>query len=77
MINKNMTGWKGSDQGHNLPGIWDSRYQDDSSDPRDLTASRSNPVKHGIAKINITPNMRTNCIIIIYTLLRDRGNENH
>jgi hypothetical protein len=64
------------DQGHNLPGTWDSRYQGDSSDPRDLTASRSNTNKHGIVKINITPNIRTNLIIMIYALLRDRGFEN-
>jgi hypothetical protein len=32
----------------------------------DLTASRSNINKHGIYKINITPNIRTNYIIIIY-----------
>jgi hypothetical protein len=37
------------DQGHNLSGTWDSSYQGDSSDPRDL-ASRSNTNKHGIDK---------------------------
>jgi hypothetical protein len=58
MINKNMTGLKGSDQGHNLPGTWDSRYQGDSSDPRDLIVSRSNTNKHGMDKINITPIIR-------------------
>jgi hypothetical protein len=30
-------------------------YQNDSSDPHDLTASRSSTNKHGIDKINITP----------------------
>jgi hypothetical protein len=45
------------DQGHNLPGTWDSSYQGDSLDPRDRTASRSNASKHGIDKINITPNI--------------------
>jgi hypothetical protein len=44
------------DQGHNLPDTWESRYQDDFLDPRDLTASRSNTNRHGIDKINITPN---------------------
>jgi hypothetical protein len=39
-----------------------------SSDPRDLTANRSNTNKHGIGKINITPNIRTNYAVIIYTL---------
>jgi hypothetical protein len=48
-----------------------------SSDSLDLTTSRSIINKHGIDKINITPNIRTNCIIIIYTLLRDRGFENY
>jgi hypothetical protein len=42
-----------------------------------LTASRSNTNEHGIDKINITPNIGTYFIIMIYTLLRDRGNENH
>jgi hypothetical protein len=59
-------------QGHNLPDTWDSRYQDDSLDPRDVTASRSNTNKQGIDKINITPNISTNWILIIYALLRDR-----
>jgi hypothetical protein len=36
---------------------------------RGVTVSRSNTGKHGIGKINITPNIRTNCIIIIYVLL--------
>jgi hypothetical protein len=40
---------------------------------RNLTASRSNTNKHGIDKINITLNIRINCVIIIYALLRDRG----
>jgi hypothetical protein len=44
---------------------------------RDLTASRSNTDKHGIDKINITPNIRISCVIIIYALLRDRGFANH
>jgi hypothetical protein len=42
---------------------------------RDLTASRSNTNKHGIYMINITPKIRIDGIIIIYALLRDRGNE--
>jgi hypothetical protein len=63
------------DQGHKLPGTWDSTYQGDSSDPRDLTASRSNTIKHGIDKIIITPNIRTNWIIMNYAKLRDRGIE--
>jgi hypothetical protein len=65
------------DQGHNLPGTWDSSYQGDSSDHCDLTASRSNTNKHGIDKINITPNIRTYNINRIYALLRDRGIENY
>jgi hypothetical protein len=44
---------------------------------RVLTTKRSNTDKHGIDKINITPNIITNCIIIIYASLRDRGFENH
>jgi hypothetical protein len=48
------------DQGHNVPGTWDSSYQGDSLDPRDLAASRSNTNRHGIDKINITPNIITN-----------------
>jgi hypothetical protein len=44
---------------------------------RVLTAKRSNIDKHGICKINITPNIGIHCIIIIYASLRDRGNENH
>jgi hypothetical protein len=36
MTLKNIIGYK-SGQGHNLPGTWDSSYQGDSSDPRDLT----------------------------------------
>jgi hypothetical protein len=32
---------------------------------------------HSIAKINITPNIRTNCIIIIYTLKQNPRNRNH
>jgi hypothetical protein len=43
----------------------------------DLTTSRSNTDKHGIGKINITPNIRINCVIIIYASLRDRGFENY
>jgi hypothetical protein len=48
---------------------------------RVLTAKRSNTDKQGIGKINITPNIRINCIIIIYAIiiyvsLRDRGFEN-
>jgi hypothetical protein len=45
---------------------------------RALTASHSNTNKHGIDIINITPNIRIDHgidIIIIYALLRDRGNE--
>jgi hypothetical protein len=33
---------------------------------RNLAASRSNTNKHCICKINITPNISTNCIIIFY-----------
>jgi hypothetical protein len=35
MTLKNIIGYK-SGQGHNLPSIWDSSYQGDSSDPRKL-----------------------------------------
>jgi hypothetical protein len=58
-------------------GTCDSSFQGDSSDPRDLSASRSNTNKHDIDKINIIPNIRTYCIIMIYALLRDRGIENY
>jgi len=44
---------------------------------RVLTAKRSNTDKHGIGKMNITSNIRSNCIIIIYALIWDRGLENH
>jgi hypothetical protein len=64
------------DQGHNLPGTWDSSYPGDSSDPRD-SASRTNTNKHGIGKINITPYISTNWIIMIYVKLQDRGIKNH
>jgi hypothetical protein len=56
MTLKNIIEYK-SGQEHNLHGTWDSSYHGDSSDPRDRTASRSNTNKHGIDKINITPNM--------------------
>jgi hypothetical protein len=36
---------------------------------RVLTAKRSNTDKHGICKINITPNIRINYVIIIYASL--------
>jgi hypothetical protein len=36
---------------------------------RVLTTKRSNTEKHGIGKINITPNIRINCTIITYALL--------
>jgi hypothetical protein len=76
MTLKNIIGYK-SGQGHNLPGTWDSSYQSDASDPRDPTAKRNNIDKHGIDKINITPNISTNWIIMIYAKLRDRGIENY
>jgi hypothetical protein len=58
---------------------WDLRFQVPgwSSDSRDLTASRSNTNKYVIDKINITSNIRTNYIIIIYALLRGRGIEKY
>ena len=43
---------------------------------RVLTAKRSNTDKHGIGKINITSNIRINCVIIIYALVRDSRNMN-
>jgi hypothetical protein len=76
MTLKNIIGYK-SGQGHNLPDTWDSSYQGDSSDPRDLIASRSNTNKHGKDKINMTPNISRNWIIMIYAKLRDRGLENY
>jgi hypothetical protein len=50
---------------------WDSRFQvpGGSSDSRNLAANRSNTNKHSIGKINITPNISTNCIIMFYALL--------
>jgi hypothetical protein len=39
---------------------------------RNLAASRSNTDKHDIDKINITPNIRIYCVIMIYAMLRDR-----
>jgi hypothetical protein len=36
---------------------------------RNLAANRSNTNKHSIGKINITPNISTNCIIIFFVLL--------
>jgi hypothetical protein len=64
-------------QGHNLSVTWDSNYKGDSSDPRNLTASRSNTSWHGIDKINITPNISTNWTIMTYMKLQDRELENH
>jgi hypothetical protein len=66
-----------SGQGHNLPRTQDSRYQLALQMIRDLTTKCSNTNRHGIGKINITPNIRTNRVIIIYAMLRDRGFENH
>jgi hypothetical protein len=42
---------------------------------RVLTAKRSNIDKHGIGKINITPNIIINYIIMIYVKLRDHRNK--
>jgi hypothetical protein len=42
------------------------RYQLGLQVTRNLAATRSNTNKHGIGKINITPNIRTNCIIMFY-----------
>jgi hypothetical protein len=44
---------------------------------RVLTAKRRNTDKDGIGKINITPNIRINCVIIFYTPIRDRRNKNY
>jgi hypothetical protein len=46
-------------------------------DKINLAAIRSNTNKHGIGKINSTTNISTNCIIIFYASLRDRGFENY
>jgi hypothetical protein len=58
-------------------GLEISMYQLALQVTRDLAAKRSNTNKHGIGKINITPNIRINYVIIIYATLRDRGFENH
>jgi hypothetical protein len=42
------------------------RYQLGLQVTRHLAATRSNTNTHGIGKINITPKIRTNCIIMIY-----------
>jgi hypothetical protein len=55
----------------------DSRYQDDLQMTGNLAASRSNTNKHGIGKINITPNISTKCIIIFYVMLRECEFENY
>jgi hypothetical protein len=44
---------------------------------QNLAASRSNTNKHGIGKINITPNIGTNHVRIIYVILRERRFLNH
>jgi hypothetical protein len=44
---------------------------------RNLIATRSNTDKYGIGKINITPNMRTNYIVIFYASQLDRRFKNH
>jgi hypothetical protein len=44
---------------------------------RVLTASRSNSNKHGIGKINITPNISTKYILIIYMMKYDHRNKNY
>jgi hypothetical protein len=66
-----------SDQGHNLPEIQDFQATGCSSDSHNLAANHSNTHKHGIGKINITPNISTNCIIIFYAMLREREFENY
>jgi hypothetical protein len=75
MIIKNIIGYK-VDKGTTclaleIPGK--TCFSDDTC-PR---ASRSNTNKHGIDKINITPDIRTYYKIMIYALLRDRGIENY
>jgi hypothetical protein len=53
------------------------RYQLGIQDSRNLAAKRSNTNKHSIGKINITPNIGTNCIIMIYASQLDPRFENH
>ena len=73
-INLSMSHWltwtllgkEKSDQGHNLPLTQISRYQLDLQVTHNLAAIRSNTNKHGTGKINITPNIRTNYISMIY-----------
>jgi hypothetical protein len=53
------------------------RYRFGLQVTRNLAATRSTTNKHGIGKINITLNIKTNCVRIFYTPLRERGFENH
>jgi hypothetical protein len=53
------------------------RYQLDLQVIRNLAATRSNTNKHGIGKTNITPNIRTYYIIMIYASQLDPRFENH
>jgi hypothetical protein len=53
------------------------RYQLALQVARNLADSRSNTHKHGIGKINITQNIRTNCIIMFYASQLDLEFENH
>jgi hypothetical protein len=53
------------------------RYQLGLQLTRNLAATRSNANKHGIGKINITPNIRTYQIIMIYASQLDPRFENH
>ena len=58
-------------------GLEISRYQDDLQMTRVLTAKRSNTDIHGIGKINITPNIYANYILIIYMMKYDHRNKNY
>jgi hypothetical protein len=53
------------------------RYQLGLQVTHNLAATHSNTKKHGIGKINITPNIRIYCIIMIYASQLDPRFENH
>jgi hypothetical protein len=53
------------------------RYQLGLQVTRNLATIRSNTNKHGIEKINITPTISTNYLIMFYASKRDPMFDNH
>jgi hypothetical protein len=76
VINNNIIGQRKVIKGTTCLRLEILRYQLALLVTHNLTASRSNKNKHGIGKINIIPNIRTNCIIMLYAMLQERMFEN-